>query len=245
MIDATSGSASPAGSYTTLTLCGYAAPQRFWAFNQMGSSGRHFRGVAGLRFWRLLGTGRGLGFTLRPDFSRYGFLCVWESRIAALHFLAGSTLMQRYRAHAAEIWTVHLAPLGAHGTWAGTNPFLPAAADPHPHGPIAVLTRASIRLRQLTAFWRAVPATSAALAAAPGLLASIGTGELPFIRPATFSLWSSEAAMQDFAYGTPAHARVIEQRRVEGWYAEELFARFRPLATEGTWNGRDPLEGRL
>ena len=91
---------------------------------------------------------------------------------------------------------------------------------------LGVLTRATIRPRHLKAFWRDVPAASRALSAAPGLVASIGIGELPLIRQATFSLWSDADAMKRYAYGTPEHRAVIERTRREGWYSEELFARF-------------------
>jgi hypothetical protein len=47
--------------------------------------------------------------------------------------------------------------------------------------------------------------------------------------------------MQAFAYASPAHREVIRRTRDERWYAEELFARFRLLGTEGTLNGKDPL----
>jgi hypothetical protein len=106
---------------------------------------------------------------------------------------------------------------------------------------VAVLTRARIRFSQLVAFWKAVPATSRALERAPGLLASIGTGEIPFTHPATFSIWRSARDLEAYAYGTRDHREVIRRRRDEGWYSEELFARFIPIASEGAWNGRDPL----
>ena len=33
----------------------------------------------GLQFYKMLGTGAGAGFSLRPDFSTYAFLSVWDS----------------------------------------------------------------------------------------------------------------------------------------------------------------------
>ena len=108
-----------------------------------------------------------------------------------------------------------------------------------------MLTRAAIRFSRLRSFWTAVPATTRGLDRADGLLASVGTGEAPFIRPATFSLWRSEADLVKYAYGDAEHQEVIRRRADEGWYSEELFARFVPVRSEGTWNGRDPLAGLL
>ena len=42
----------------------------------------------------------------------------------------------------------------------------------------------------------------------------------------TFSLWSSAAAIREFAYQGAAHKEAIAATHRERWYAEELFARF-------------------
>ena len=237
-------STGPAGAVTTITLCRYQGSQRLWAFNQMGGSRRILARTDGLLFWRLLGTGQGRGFSLRPDFSRYGLLAVWRSQDAADRFMSGSALMREYRGRSSECWTVALHPYDSRGAWGGSNPFLPLA-ERRGSGPVAVLTRAAIRFSRLRSFWTAVPATTRGLDRADGLLASVGTGEAPFIRPATFSLWRSEADLVKYAYGDAAHQEVIRRRADEGWYSEELFARFVPVRSEGTWDGRDPLAGLL
>ena len=235
---------APRAAVTIITLCRYEGAQRVWAFNQMGGSRRTLTRIQGLLFWRLLGTGHGSGFSLRPDFSRYGLLTVWGSSDAADRFMSDSPLIGQYRRRSAEFWSVRLHPYDARGTWGGSNPFLPPVprvAD----GPVAVLTRAAIRVRRLRSFWGAVPSTTRGLDRAEGLLASVGTGEVPFVRPATFSLWRSEADLVKYAYGDAEHQEVIRRRAEEGWYSEELFARFVPVRSEGTWKGRDPLAGLL
>ena len=88
---------------------------------------------------------------------------------------------------------------------------------------------------------RAAGPVSAQLPGQPGLIASIGLGEAPLISQATFSLWDRLPDMQAFAYRGAEHAEVVGRTRAEGWYSEELFARFRPIAAYGAWGGEDPL----
>jgi hypothetical protein len=155
----------------------------------MGTSQRPLQRVKGLKFFKLLGSGQGRGFSLKPNWYRYGLMATWDSPAAAEDFFQSHRLLEAYRQHTFEQYTLALQPLQAHGLWGGQNPFTTQTL-PAPEGaPIAVLTRASIRLTKAIDFWKNVPKASASLDQAEGLLASIGLGEAPFIRQATFSLW--------------------------------------------------------
>ena len=230
--------------HTTLTVFTLRPGHRRWGLAQMGTSPPILRRVPGLRFFKLLGSGASNGFGLWPNLDRYGLMAVWENIDAAAAFFEQHSLWTGYEQRSAELWTVQLAPLKSQGLWDGKMPFDYVPDNmPGDEAPVAVLTRASISWLKTRRFWQFVEPTSAALAQAAGVRAAIGLGELPVVRQATFSVWESAQAMQQYAYRDVRHREVIVLTRREKRYSEEMFARFRVLSSAGTLDGVDPLAG--
>ncbi|HEX2274628.1 MAG TPA: hypothetical protein VHG90_12215, partial [Acidimicrobiales bacterium] len=142
---------------------------------------------------------------------------------------------------------MRLEPLQCRGTWGGLNP-LPGATDPTgTDGPLAVLTYGRVHLRSWLPFWRFLPRPTGEALRRPGLMAVMLATEVfaPTVNVITFSLWRSAEEAMAFAY--PAHGgehgEAIGRVEREDWASEMLFARFRPVRSEGTWCGTDPLAG--
>ena len=196
----------------------------------------------GLHFWRLLGVGRGQVFDPHADLQRHAMFTVWNSYTALRCFEARSTVMKRIRERSEEAWTVHMYPVRWHGKWGGRDPFAGMTTAPAPEpGPWIILTRATLYPNKVRPFLQAVPAIAEQLLQQPDYIKSVGVGELPLIRQATLSIWRALPPITAFAYSQTPHRDVIKRTRQERWYSEELFARFRPVESYGTWDGSDPL----
>ncbi len=227
-------------SAVSLSLFRFDRPlMRLWVLTQMAAARLALARLPDAAFWKLCGSGTGEGFTPRPNTAVWAILAVWPDLATARERTGSAKVFRRWRARADEDWTIFLAATSARGRWAGVEPFA-VDATPGP-GPLAALTRASLRPSRLLRFWARVPDISAVIGADPNVAFKIGIGEVPWLHQVTFSVWPDAAAMAAFARGDGPHGRAIAAVRRENWFAEELYARFRVLGTSGTWGGADPL----
>ncbi|MEM6488556.1 MAG: spheroidene monooxygenase [Pseudomonadota bacterium] len=206
----------------------------------MAWRGRTLARVPGIGFARMMGTGTGEGFDPAPNTAVWTILATWDDAEAAARAVAEAVPWTRRRARARECCTLTMAPLSSSGRWGGVAPFEPGAGAAQ-GVPLAVLTRATVRLRHAPAFWSKVPAINRQIAAGPGMLFRLGMGEVPLLHQVTFSVWRDAGSMRRFAYGGEGHRTAIAAVRRGDWFAEELYARFAVLSAEGTWDGRPPL----
>lgn len=198
-----------------------------------------YRQTAGLQFLRVLGTGKGSSTAPSTEYGRTALFCVFSDEQSADAHIArvGS------RRGLAESWHVKLRGAGGHGSWQGEQiPRMMHDGGTQPAlGPVAFITRANIRARSWRAFSRDAAVIDKELHQSDGLLAVVGVGEAPILRLGTFSVWRDIAAMNDFAQRQPEHDRVVARTRTERWYGEEMFARFTPYGSTGSWDGQNPL----
>jgi spheroidene monooxygenase len=78
----------------------------------------------------------------------------------------------------------------------------------------------------------------------PGLLFSRGFSEIPLREQATFSVWENVEHMKKFAYSS-FHAMAIKITRRKKGFREDMYTRFQPVATMGTWHGDNPLINKV
>lgn len=206
-----------------------------------------------IRFWKLMGCGRNGTFDKTPDWRQWAVLLVRSEELGVRNYsstpdsplLTPDFLSSWWKCFGCEKWELLLEPIEGHGTWDGQQCFgeLPKQTDYA--GLIGILTRATIRVSKLGSFWRNVDGVASQMAGADGFITSLGIGEVPWLKQATFSIWQSREQMKQFAYQMKQHAEVIRKTRKENWYSEDMFVRFRIISSQGTLNGKDPLQGKL
>jgi hypothetical protein len=171
--------------------------------------------LSAVRFGKFLGTGTGSTFGPGDtDLTRWAAITVSD---APVRFPAWDAIAERQA-------RIDLEPLVSRGSWSGRSPFRPTGR--RTDGPVVALTRARLRPARALRFWRAIGPVAREVAAAPGLLARFGLGEAPIGWQGTVSVWRSTTDLTAFAYRQPEHRAVIARTPTDGWYAEELFARF-------------------
>lgn len=180
-------------------------------------------------FWKLMGCGKNGTFDKTPDWQQWAVLLTGEADMP-------NWMNAWFRLFNARVWQLELEAIEGHGTWDHQTPFGDLPKNTDYDGPIAVLTRATIRLNRLKNFWQHVDAVAVQMAGAPGFITSVGIGEIPWIKQATFSIWHSKSAMRDFAYRMHEHKEVIRKTYQEQWYSEEMFVRFRLKRSTGSLN---------
>jgi quinol monooxygenase YgiN len=224
----------PVGTVAVFLLADIAPQHRLWGYARFVIGRFAMRGVPGLVMSKVMGSGYGGGFGLKPSSSRQALFCLFTDEDSADAFLK-SPATQAYKQRAQEFCSAKLRAYSCKGAWSGQS--IAVTASPPEDGPIATLTRASIRPFSALRFWRMQPASEVSLNSASGCLLATGVGEAPFFRQATFSLWESTAAMDAYAR-TGAHLAAIQAANAGKFFSESMFARFVPLRLVGSWRGR-------
>ncbi len=193
-----------------------------------------------ISFFKLMGSGKNGTFDIVPDLQQWALLVALKPEFS-LHSSAeslmdtahGKFINGWYKFFGAKQCTIVLEPIEGNGLWDKKEVFgaLPKSTDHE--GLIAVLTRATIRLSKVKSFWKNVAYAAGPLSTSPGFITSVGIGEIPWIKQATFSIWESKQSMKNYAYQTRQHAEIMRKTRKEDWYAEEMFIRFKVLAASG------------
>ncbi|MCU0301625.1 MAG: hypothetical protein MUF35_08500 [Candidatus Nanopelagicales bacterium] len=226
----------PTPAVVSLHVWGVADRHVPSAVVRMARHRRPARGLPGVTFAKLLGTGSARTFTPRDaDARHWGMLLCWSDSGGPTRF-ADSPIAASWDRIADESATWLLRPITSTGRWAGRQPF----GDPIPQrwdGPVAAITRGRIKPSHWRAFWAAVPPVALDVRDGGGLTFALGIGEAPIGLQGTFSTWTGNAALRAFAYQRGPHQAVIAQTRQRDWYAEELFARFALLAAAGSHDG--------
>ena len=175
----------------------------------------------------------------RPRLGRLGLIAAWDDDAAIDRFLADHPFGKQV----AGGWHARLEPQRCFGSWAGM-PGLPKKELPMSDDePAVALTLGRLRALRIRPFLKASGPAERDAVGNPAVAAATG-----LTRPArprlvsTFSVWRSAGAMREYAFGKDGpHQAAVRADRARPFQHEQAFVRFRPYASQGSWDGRDPV----
>jgi heme-degrading monooxygenase HmoA len=173
-----------------------------------------------------------------PRLKPVAMIAAWDSDEAFEAFSASHPMSDLL----ASGWQVRLQPLHVYGEWPGLSGLPEGEVKVGDEVPVAALTLGRPRLSRLPAFLKASARAEAEAIANPDILALIGLARPPRL-VSTFSLWRNVGTMRAYARGRKggAHSAATRIDRANPFHHESAFIRFRPYASQGSWDGRDPL----
>ena len=219
-----------------LGLIDIASNSRGWGFSRYILGKRPFQQIAGLQFCKVLGSGMNGGFSTTPSLTKQGFFCVFDSKHNADLFQKSSSIIKAYQDHAHEFFIASVQAYSSRGSWSG---FAMSCSNTSPPsmGPIASLTRASIRPSKAIAFWKRAKPAEDAVSHASGKILTAGVGEAPYFRQATFTIWHNAQSLEQYAQ-QGAHLAAIKAAYGESYFSESMFTRFRVIEAQGVWQSK-------
>ena len=164
-----------------------------------------------------------------PAFGRAMWLGFWDDEAAFERFNeSGSALLDTFDGG----WTLGMTPLKAHGSWPGFPTDL--GADGDEGGPVVVMTLGLLRMRRALAWTRASNRVQRQFLETSGVVWAMGASKPPFFA-ATVSVWESAADAAGFAHRQgEAHAAAAKENAADPFMRQEIFARFKPVWSEGS-----------
>jgi hypothetical protein len=175
----------------------------------------------------------------RPQPGRIGLIAAWDDDAALDRFLSAHPFAE----HLSGGWHTRLEPLRCFGSWAGLAGVPPRELPVEDDEPVAALTLGRLRITRTVPFLRSAAPAEHDAVENPAVLAATGFGRFtPPRLVSTFSLWRSAAAMREYAFDrSGSHQAAVRVDRAKPFHHESAFIRFRPYASQGSWDGRDPL----
>lgn len=175
----------------------------------------------------------------RPDPGRVALIAAWDKKAWLERFLAEEELARAMQTG----WRAFLQPTHIFGAF----PPLEGLVDDgvpamSPEEPAAALTIGHLRLSQAQRFLKAGAAAERLAVQEAAMVRGTGLARPPRL-VATFSLWRTTREMRAYAGGAagPEHRAAVKAHAERPFHHSSAFIRFRVSATEGEWDGENPL----